>query len=273
MKKFEGILLCTDLDGTLLRSDGTISVENLAAIDYFKSEGGLFTFITGRLPAYSSELCKMARTNAPYGCGNGCGIYDPDKKQYLWKKEMDGKIFEFLKFALDNTAGVGIMVNTFDTVYFLRNNSAMEWWREITYMKNIERKLSEIDEPIAKIVFADEDPIAIDELEKLLLSHPLADSFDFIRSEKKLFEIATKDLSKGSVLSKLAELLGIKIERTIAVGDYYNDLTMIRAAGIGVAVANACDELKSIANHVTVSNDNHAIAKIIHDIENGILKI
>ena len=53
MKKFEGCLICTDLDGTLFRSDKTVSKENIDAIEYFKSEGGYFTFVTGRMPFFS----------------------------------------------------------------------------------------------------------------------------------------------------------------------------------------------------------------------------
>lgn len=269
MKKFEGILLCTDLDGTLLRTDGSISEENLGAIEHFKSEGGLFTFITGRMPVYSSHLCTMARTNAPYGCGNGCGIYDPDKKDYLWRKDMIDDIHPLLDFIESSTDEVGIMVNTFDTVYFIRNNPAMSWWRSITGMPNIIKRRDEITEPIAKIVFGDHDPLVIDELENLILSSPLSKKFDVVRSEKTLFEVVTKDLSKGTVLMKMAELFGIDKKRTVAVGDYYNDISMIKAAGVGIAVSNACDELKANANRITVSNDEHAIAKIIYDIENG----
>ena len=52
MKKFDGILICTDLDGTILDDNKNISAENLDAIEYFKSEGGLFNFVTGRMPFY-----------------------------------------------------------------------------------------------------------------------------------------------------------------------------------------------------------------------------
>ncbi|MBQ3226919.1 MAG: HAD hydrolase family protein, partial [Clostridia bacterium] len=52
MGKFDGVLICTDLDGTLLKKDKTISEENLKAIEYFKREGGFFTIVTGRMPFY-----------------------------------------------------------------------------------------------------------------------------------------------------------------------------------------------------------------------------
>ena len=58
MGKFSGILLCTDLDGTLYRNDKTVSDENLDAIEYFKNKGGLFTFITGRVPKNLLKFVK-----------------------------------------------------------------------------------------------------------------------------------------------------------------------------------------------------------------------
>ena len=75
MKKFEGILICTDLDGTLLRGDKSISRENKEAIEYFKAEGGKFTFVTGRMPYFSQKAREMVKPNAPIGCGNGGGLY------------------------------------------------------------------------------------------------------------------------------------------------------------------------------------------------------
>ena len=71
--KFKGLLFCTDLDGTLYRKDKTISDENKRAIEYFKSEGGLFTFITGRMPYYSHTAYTAIEPNAPFGCINGGG--------------------------------------------------------------------------------------------------------------------------------------------------------------------------------------------------------
>ena len=85
MGKFDGILICTDLDGTLLKNDKSISKENMNAIEYFKQNGGYFTFITGRMPFFSHEAIDIVKPNCPFGCINGAGVYDHRKNEYVWK--------------------------------------------------------------------------------------------------------------------------------------------------------------------------------------------
>ena len=84
MGKFDGILICTDLDGTLINSKRQISQKNIEAIEYFKSEGGLFTFVTGRMPYTAKDIYNTINPNIPFGCINGGGIYDHRERKYLW---------------------------------------------------------------------------------------------------------------------------------------------------------------------------------------------
>ena len=88
MGKFDGILLCTDLDDTLLTTDKRVSDENRRAIEYFQSEGGLFTFVTGRVPAGARLMLEYIHPNAPVVCFNGAAIYDFEKEKFLWKKTL-----------------------------------------------------------------------------------------------------------------------------------------------------------------------------------------
>lgn len=273
MKKFEGILICTDLDGTLLRNDRSISKENLDAIAHFEAEGGLFTFITGRMPFFVEEIYNTVRPNAPIGCINGGGIYDYRTRRYLWTKELMRDALELVEYADKRIPGLGIQVNTFDKIYFSRENEAMVYFRAATGMPNLVSYYWDVHEPIAKIVFGDTREEAIQELQALLNAHPRAQEFDFIRSEQTLYEILPKGVSKGGVLLKMAEIFGIDPRRTVGIGDYNNDIELLRAAGLGVAVANARPEVKAVADHVTCSNENHAIARIIGDIESGTLAI
>ena len=273
MGKFDGILICTDLDGTILKNDKTISPENLNAIEYFKSEGGYFTFITGRMPYYAIDMYNLIKPNAPIGCVNGGGVYDYNEQKYIWTSTMPSGVNKLIEMIDRELPSVGINVSTFYKTYFAKDNAAMQRFRAAAKLPNLVKHYTEVDEPIGKIIFATNIEEEIQAVHKMLLSHPDADKFDFIRSERSLFEILPKGISKGIAIKKLAEYLNIDISKTVAIGDYDNDISMFSAAGIGIAVSNACENAIRAADYVTVSNEEHAIAKVISDIENGFYRV
>ena len=266
---FDGILICTDLDGTLYRNDKSVSKENLAAIEFFKKEGGYFTFITGRMPYYAGNALKLIEPNAPFGCINGGGLYDHIKGEYVWNTELDRKAFELVEYIERLYPTVGIQVSAFYYTFFHRYNDAMENFRAVAALPDIQCHYREVTEPVGKVIFATFDEEEIQGVERALRSHPLAGEFDFIRSERTLFEILPKGVSKGVSITKLSEHLKIDVSKTVAVGDYNNDVPMLLAAGLGVAVGNACQAAKEAADLVTVTNEEDAIAKIIYDIRDG----
>lgn len=267
MRKFDGILICTDLDGTLLKNDKTISEKNIKAIEYFKSEGGIFTIITGRMPFFVSDICACVKPNVPIGCINGVGLYDYDKKEYLWTEKMHKDVMALVECADKKFENIGIQVNTFNNTFFYKENLSMKKFREVTGCENLTCDYRNISEPVSKIIFGSEDEAEITELEKTLKEHPLADNFDFIRSEKSLYEILPKKTGKGKAVEKLIELMHIDKNKTIAVGDYNNDISMFEAVKAGIAVSNACREALESADYVTVSNEEDAIAEIIKLLE------
>ena len=266
---FDGILFCTDLDGTLLRKDKTVSDENLQAIDYFKSEGGYFTFITGRMPFFVSDVYEKIQPNVPIGCVNGGGLYDYANRKYIWTSTMPEEVTELIQCVDEAFSDIGIQVNTFYETYFCRENKTMQHFREVTHLPNLICSYREINQPIAKILFGSENGDTIEQIARILKVHPLADRFDFIRSEKTLFEILPKGIGKGTVIGKLAQYLHVEMDKTIAIGDYNNDISMFQAAGIGIAVANACADAREAADYITVSNEEHAIAQVICDLADG----
>ena len=270
MKKFEGMLFCTDLDGTLYNDDKIVSRQNLDAIEYFKSEGGFFTFITGRVPATTKDIYNIVKPNAPYGCGNGAGIYDGLQDKYLWSMEISSDVIELVREVDREFPEMGIQYNTVNDIYFNKDNLAMQYFRKVTGFPYKYCPYEQIEEKVIKVVFAHQNTEQMIALEEFLQSHPKADQFDFIRSERILYEILPKGASKGGALLKMAELLGIDKSRTIAVGDYNNDISMIKAAGAGFAVANAIDEVKAVADHITASNNDHAIAAIVDGLDKGL---
>ncbi len=270
MGKFDGILICTDLDGTLLRNDGTISLENISAIEFFKSEGGTFTFVTGRMPFYTSDFYNAVKPNAPFGCVNGGGLYDYIAEKYIWMCPMKDDAVELIRCVDNKFPDVGIQVNTFYKTYFCKENPTMENFRKATKLDKIVCDYTEINEPIAKVIFGSESNEEILEIEKNLLSHPMAEKFDFVRSERTLFEILPKGSGKGCAVKKLCEYLNIDINKTVAIGDYNNDISMLQAARLGIAVSNACPDVLKAADRITVSNEEHAIQKVINDLNEKI---
>lgn len=269
MGKFDGILFCTDLDGTLIGSDGTISAENIEAIKYFKKEGGMFTFITGRMPFYVTDIHNAVNPNVPIGCVNGGGLFDWNAQDYIWNCPMPENVFELIRLVDEKVPQASIQVNTFYKTFFCKDNEVMQYFRDVTGVPNLVCDYDDVTEPIAKIIFGGVEEEDILQIKNTLDSHPLAENFAFIRSEKHLYEILPKGIGKDTALVKLVEHLDLDINRTIAIGDYDNDIKILKRAKLGIAVANANESTKAAADCITVSNDDHAIAKVIEDLDCG----
>ena len=102
MGKFDGILLCSDLDDTLLTTDKHISDDNKRMIEYFKQEGGKFTFATGRIPHGAKLMLKYIEPNAPMVCFNGAGIFDHRTDELLWRMALDDDAVKVMEFVDKN---------------------------------------------------------------------------------------------------------------------------------------------------------------------------
>ena len=134
-------------------NDKTISEENKEAIEYFKREGGYFTFITGRMPYYSIDAYNAANPNVPYGCVNGGGIYDGREHRYVWTYPIDSSVLELVEYIDERFENIGIQVCGFDTTYFAKDNVFSEMFRKITKLPKNIRHYRDVKEPFAKIIF------------------------------------------------------------------------------------------------------------------------
>ncbi len=273
MKKFDGILFVTDLDGTLLKNDNTISKENIEAIEYFKSEGGKFTFITGRLPIASRRAINLVNPNAPCGCINGGSIFDHEKNVILRSVNLSRDALELVEYVDKNLPDMGIEVNAHDKIYFCKKSVATEKHRMRENHPDLTAHYYDVTDPIAKILFAHEDEKLVEKLMEMLGKHLKAEEFEFVRSATEYYEVLPKGINKGRAVLDIADLLGIDSKKTIAAGDNDNDAPMLSMAGLGVAVENASDTAKKAADYITVSNEEHAIAKIIEKLDNGEISV
>ena len=268
MGKFDGILLCTDLDGTLLSSDHTVSDENRKSIEYFMSEGGKFTFCTGRVKNGARLVLDYIVPNAPIVCFNGGVIYDFQNDKILYESELDKSAADVIYYVAERIDDLGVEICTNDNVYYPYNNYYTYEHAQIEHLPMIMSTPEEIEEKWNKIIFMvkEEDVLKI---KKIIAESEYADKFSYIQSYKNYYEILRKDSGKGDAMLRLAEILGIDKSYTIAIGDNENDLTLVKSAGIGVAVANSVPELLDIADIITVDNNSHAVAAVIDMIDKG----
>ncbi len=268
MGKFDGILLCTDLDGTLLNSKCEVSKENIAAIKYFMENGGKFTFATGRVPHGAEVVTDFIMPNAPAVVIGGAGIYDFNAKSLLWGLDLYDDVREVIRYTEEIMPDMGYIVCTDKKVHFCEMNDLVNRYMIIENLPLDTTPYDEIPTPWKKIVFV-EQAEKISRLEEMMQNAPFFDNYDFVKSCAIYYECLPKNATKGTAVLKLSEMLGIKQERIIAVGDNENDVSMIEAAGLGIAVKNSEGTIADKADIITVSNENHAIAKIIWDLDCG----
>lgn len=245
-QKFDGILLASDVDDTLAFG-GKISKENMEAIRYFTENGGLFTVATGRTPAYIREnYMPELKINAPLIAINGTAIADVITDEILWKCPLPSG-FEELVLAAKQVVP---LENALAYLYG-QTDCCME---QSAFLPETE---------YFKLLF-----VTHTEEEGFWLKQTLKENYpdyDVSRSWSVGVEAVHKNAGKGAALRKLKEY--VKASCTIGVGNYENDLSLLQAADIGIAVENAVDSLKEAADLCTVSSKNHAIAEIIYHIE------
>lgn len=247
MGRFDGYLLCADLDGTFLNRGGQLIERNLEALRHYVEEGGLFTLATGRSPSYiAGEYQQKIPMNTYLICFNGAVIYDQAQKKNLYETHVERAPLETL----------------------FQEKSALFDGVKQYFHTDAGTRLSYEDtkgEGIYKCVFA----FAHRDLclqAKSALEEAYGDVFTFNRSWPQGLELLGKGSDKGAAVQALRAMLGETIRTLVCVGDFENDLPMLRIADIGYAVDNALPEVKAAADRVTVSCSEGAIGAILEDL-------
>ena len=258
MGKFDGILLASDFDGTLFCKK-KISKENSEALRYFQSEGGMFTLATGREAFFARKFSKAFRPNVPMVSLNGSVIYDLETDRLLGCRCMrfgDAlELFELLRIHLDRCPKVGVFrIDGACYLYLQRDDLAAQI-----------RKLDPIVSKITMFVRKEECDDVYETLCRLA-----DDRFQVTRSCSTIVEIMAAESGKGNGVRNLAEILGDRVKKIVCVGDYENDIPMLKAADIGYAVANGSPAAKAAADRITVPHTHHALAAVIRDLEREI---
>ena len=270
MKKFENILLITDIDGTLVDYSWKISEENKAAAKYFMDNGGTFTYATGRQAPVAQMIIDQLTPNAPVICYNGAAIYDYSEKKYLWSSPLDAKSADVIPDIIKNCPLTNIEINTPDGLFLVTDVPGnMDRYQKLSNLFKKVDSADDVPQPWLKIVFA-----MTDEYMPVVRNHihaqPYFKDFQFSQSASWLYELLPFGVNKGTALPKFRELLGNK-HKIIAIGDNENDIEFVNAADIGFAVADGSPLLLDKCKNITAALHEHALADIVEKLDSGLI--
>ena len=250
-------LIALDIDGTLLNSEKKITNEVFNSIQEAKKSGAKVVLSTGRpLPGVTPLLDELnLNDDGDYViCFNGAVVQEVKSKKILSNIEMCHDDFVLINnLAKENNTHVHINTPTNLTIHESTLNN-------IDIVSMNEEDIND-DITFCKIMIIDEP----EKLEEVLENIPkdLFDKYTIVRSAPFFLEFLNKNANKGTALEALCNTINIPLSKSIAVGDEENDQHMIKMAGLGVAMGNARDSIKEIANYVTCSNNEHGVAKVI----------
>ncbi len=265
MKKYDGILLCSDYDMTLTSNRhvekagepwfASIPKNNIEAIKYFVENGGTFACVSGRNPDEISRLKELIPLEDLCIASNGTAIYSIKDRRAVYSYTLGRELNDVVRFLgerQDSYIYMRITDNDFKFHHFYKGD-------------DLDKFLAAPKFPVYKMIVyhrSGEDG----EVNYRACRERFGHLFKIDRSWGDTLEICPLGSGKGEAIEKMLPMLNKKFDKIVCVGDNENDLSMIKFADVGYAVGNAADVLKEVADRVTVESYLGAIAAIVDEI-------
>lgn len=284
MYKFVAI----DIDGTLLNSKGNLSSRNKETIKRVIANGVKVVLTSGRVTQSAKLIAEELNSDRYMICDNGASIYDRKKEKMMFEAHIDKAIvLQILDTCIENN--IYYMIFTPKRIivkdlkhlalafYKQRHNCNDEATGVTEIVYGGKTYVTELDEPFLRIIVCDQDrPVYNSIVNKLkaydgvdLMSAPHVSNKRIIDDGKEIFlsysyaELLPKGTNKWIAINKLIEKLNIKSSEVMAIGDNFNDIEMIRNAGLGIAMNNGSPVAKEVATVVAPSNDMDGVALVL----------
>ena len=254
--------VAVDMDGTLLDSKGQISERTVLAIRQLVETGVIFTISTGRPIQGVDKYNCLLHLAGPVITYNGAMIVDAKTHRTLFEKGLsahDARKIYRLGLHYDTTmciwAGNQLYGNRLDDrIHDYKKLSGVE-------PKKIESIEELLDIGVTKILWYDNEAAIQTMLSEL--SEDMFAEVTYCTSKPTFLEFFNRGVSKSEAMRQIGAIYHISREEMIAIGDGLNDLSMIRYAGLGIAMANAATEVKENAQYITASNDEEGVLRAI----------
>ena len=261
-------LIATDIDDTLLRRDKTLSPVTKAALLQAQENGMIVAVASGRLPYGVRPYAEALEVfdHGGYYMGFNGGAVMNSRDELIGSAYLDNRYIEPV-YDILRPSNATTMVHKGSTIY------ADSKVNDYTHIESdvIGLPLNVVDDlpgfidwDIHKFLISG-DPDELKELEQKLLS-ALGDEVDIYLSAPWFLEVMPKNANKGTGLKKICDDAGIDISEAIAFGDSFNDIFMLKAAGMGIAMGNAEEAVKAAADRVTADCDHDGISVALKEL-------
>lgn len=277
MGKFDGVLLASDFDNTLIYTEEALrtgvpvpqlSAENRAALAYFMAEGGRFAVATGRALAAFIKYADRVPMNAPGVVCNGAALYDFAKGEYLETAMLDGSVRRRGQAVLDRFPDAAVEAYHIDNViHAVHPNEITRRHEHITHVGVVEcPSLLEVPLPLGKLLF-EAGHETLEAVKAYLAEQGWAEEYELIFSGRNLLEMTARGANKGGMVRRLAARLGISMEHVYCAGDEANDLPMLAVAAEGFAPANCVPLVRDSGATIVSDARESAIADIVERLD------
>ncbi|MBU5244620.1 Cof-type HAD-IIB family hydrolase [Bacillus halotolerans] len=279
-------LIATDLDGTLLNSKHQVSSENENALRQAQRDGIEVVVSTGRAYFDVVSIFEPLGIKTWVISANGAVIHDPDGRLYHSETIDKKRAYDILSWLQSENYYYEVFT---DSAIYTPQNGRQLLDVELDRVKSANPKADlSVLMQAAEVQYSQSGFAYIDTFQELFEEDKQIDFYNILgfsffkdkleagwqryQEDKDLtlvssadhnFELSSKKASKGQALERLAKRLNIPMKETAAVGDSLNDRSMLEAAGKGVAMGNAREDIKAIADAVTLTNDEHGVAHMI----------
>lgn len=259
-------ILVLDIDGTLTTSSKEISPETKRGLKMIQERGHIVMLASGRptpgMLRYAEEL-ELKKYGGYLLSFNGARIVNCRTGEIVYQRTLPLDVIPAL-FEFAKTHHCGIISYEGDEVI---SGNGIDKYIELEARIN-GMPVREVEDFANYITFDVNKCLMTappEDAEKYVkeLQEKFGDSLSIYRSEPFFIEIMPQNVDKAASLDRMLETVGLTIDDAICCGDGYNDITMIAYAGVGVAMANARDEVKAVADYVTKSNDEDGLVDVI----------
>ncbi|MCO7124670.1 Cof-type HAD-IIB family hydrolase [Sporolactobacillus shoreicorticis] len=268
-------LMCIDVDGTLMDSNKDLPEINRKAIREAHSHGIKIAVASGRSPSSVQELIDTMGIQGYAICLNGAYTYIDDHKQkqvisrYALNKNQVNKVASVIdKYnarVFFSTSTSNITNKSVTDTQVTKIQKSVAGHRRLIVCNQREKLAEELATHSGSILKASIMEPDEKKYYKIRLELEAAQLFNVAQSDLNYIDVNRRGVNKAIGVSDLANHLNIDLSCVICVGDNENDIQMIKSAGMGVAMANACHELLKVSDAVTLSNDECGVAKVIYD--------